>query len=262
MPPTPHHVAIVTGANHGIGAATAERLASGGAVVLITYLRGRVTDDPATPERYQQNRMRSGEEVVDRIVAGGGRAIALEADLLDAATPAMLFDRAEAEFGGVDILINNAGLCRGKWSGGLALSAEDWNLIFAVNAVAPLVCARACRETMKARGGGVVINASSCASYAEFGAYSVTKLALNGINNILANELGVDNIRVNAIAPGLMHGRVSAEEVAGVLVQQKLKRRGDPKDLIGGLLYLCSDRSSFVTGTVLRIDGGFVRAHV
>jgi len=63
MPEAPHHVAIVTGANHGIGAATAERLASAGAAVLITYLRGRVTDDPATPERYQQNRMRSGEEV-------------------------------------------------------------------------------------------------------------------------------------------------------------------------------------------------------
>jgi len=108
MPPSRAHVAIVTGANHGIGAATAERLAAGGAAVLITYLRGRVTDDPATPERYQQNRMRSGAEVVDRIIAMGGTALAVEADLLDPAIPAMLFDRAEAEYGAVDILINNA----------------------------------------------------------------------------------------------------------------------------------------------------------
>src|SRR4029078_2700435 len=102
------HVAIVTGANHGIGAATAERLASRGVAVLITYLRSRVTRDPATPERYQETRMRAGDEVANRIVAAGGRAVAVEADLLDAATPAALFDRAEAEFGPVDILINNA----------------------------------------------------------------------------------------------------------------------------------------------------------
>src|SRR3954452_25565022 len=101
-------VAIVTGANHGIGAATAERLASRGTAVLITYLRGRVASDPATPERYQENRMRSGDHVVERIVAAGGHAVAVEADLFDAATPATLFERAETEFGPVDILINNA----------------------------------------------------------------------------------------------------------------------------------------------------------
>ena len=101
------HVAIVTGANHGIGAATAERFAADGIAVVVTYLRGRVSEDPATPERYQENRMRSGDEVVGRITVAGGRAIAIEADLLDIATPAKLFDRAEAEFGPVDIVINN-----------------------------------------------------------------------------------------------------------------------------------------------------------
>ena len=109
MSSTPQqHVGIVTGANHGIGAATAERLADLGVAVVITYLRRRVTSDPATPERYQENRMKAGEEVVDRITSAGGRAVAIEADLLDATTPTMLFDRAEAEFGPVDILINNA----------------------------------------------------------------------------------------------------------------------------------------------------------
>ncbi|MEO7369749.1 MAG: SDR family NAD(P)-dependent oxidoreductase, partial [Ilumatobacteraceae bacterium] len=102
------HVAIVTGANHGIGAAAAERLAADGSAVVITYLRARVALDAATPERYQENRMRSGDEVVGRIVSSGARAIAIEADLLDSATPAALFDRAEAAFGPVDILVNNA----------------------------------------------------------------------------------------------------------------------------------------------------------
>ena len=241
-------VALITGAGGagpgGLGVDYAHALAAEGAAIVVTDIDGE-----------------AAARVAASLTGKGYRAIGVKMDVTDEPSVIAGVEEAIRSFGGVDILINNAGLCRGKWSGGLALSAEDWNLIFAVNAVAPLVCARACRETMKARGGGVVINASSCASYAEFGAYSVTKLALNGINNILANELGVDNIRVNAIAPGLMHGRVSAEDVASVLGQQKLKRRGDPKDLIGGLLYLCSDRSSFVTGTVLRIDGGFVRAH-
>ena len=102
------HVAIVTGANHGIGAATAERLAAAGTSVLITYLRGRVTADPETPERYQENRMTDGKQVAVRIRRRGGRALAVEADLLDDTTPAMLFDLAERELGPVDVLVNNA----------------------------------------------------------------------------------------------------------------------------------------------------------
>jgi NAD(P)-dependent dehydrogenase (short-subunit alcohol dehydrogenase family) len=107
-PAAAHRVAIVTGANHGIGAAVAEGLASSGVAVLVSYLRSRVRTDPGTPERYQQNRLRDGEVVAAGIVASGGRATALEADLLDPATPAQLFDAAEAAFGPVDILVNNA----------------------------------------------------------------------------------------------------------------------------------------------------------
>jgi 3-oxoacyl-[acyl-carrier protein] reductase len=105
---TKEHVAIVTGANHGIGAATAKRLAAAGAGVVVTYLRLHDEIDPGTPEAYRVARASTADDVVDAIRASGGAAIAVEADLADDAAPARLFDAAEAEFGRVDILVNNA----------------------------------------------------------------------------------------------------------------------------------------------------------
>ena len=112
-------VAVITGANHGIGAATAERLAADGAAVLVTFLRSRVVDDPGTPVRYNERRMTDGHDVAERICAAGGRAIAVEADLRSADVAAALFDRAEAELGPVDILVNNAT----GWSAGDSFAA-------------------------------------------------------------------------------------------------------------------------------------------
>ena len=152
MSSTRRHVAIVTGANHGIGAATAERLAAAGAAAVITYLRRRVTSDPETPERYQQHRMTSGDDVVERIKAAGGYAIAVEADLLDAMTPTMLFDRAEAEFGPVDILINNAT----GWTSGDSFAAGDTDM---VGRATPAVTAELFDQTfgVDARAGALMI---------------------------------------------------------------------------------------------------------
>ena len=153
MSSTPQpHVAIVTGANHGIGAATAERLAVLGVAVVITYLRGRVTSDPETPERYQRNRMTAGDDVVERITAAGGRAIAVEADLLDLTTPTMLFDRAESEFGVVDILINNAT----GWTSGDSFAAGGTD---AAGRVTPWVTAELFDRTfgVDARAGALMM---------------------------------------------------------------------------------------------------------
>jgi 3-oxoacyl-[acyl-carrier protein] reductase len=99
-------------------------------------------------------------------------------------------------------------------------------------------------------------------AYRESGAYSVSKAALASLNNLLAAELGPDNIRVNAIAPGMMTAKLPPDQVAGVIASQKLRRQGNPSDLVGALLYLCSDSSSFVTGTTIRVDGGMIRGHI
>jgi 3-oxoacyl-[acyl-carrier protein] reductase len=102
------HTAIVTGANHGIGAATAQALAGRGCAVLCTYLRTQDPDEPGTPRAYRDNRARDAAAVVARIEEAGGTAAAVEADLTDPAAPALLFDTAEQRLGPVDILVNNA----------------------------------------------------------------------------------------------------------------------------------------------------------
>lgn len=241
-------VAIVTGAGDSaigkLGALYAEALAREGAAVTVADVDG----DAAA-------------RVAQRLAGAGHRAIAVRVDVADEAEVKAMVAATIAAFGGIDILVNNAGLVRGKWNDGLALSADDWLKAFAVNTVAPLVCARACRAGMKARGGGVVINQASSAAWDEVGAYSVTKLALVGMTNILSNELAADNIRVNAIAPGMMTAKLPPEMIQAMLARQKLQRLGRPEDLVGALIYLCSDRSGFVTGATLRVDGGVTRGH-
>ena len=242
-------VAIVTGAGNsgvgGLGVVYAEALADEGAAVVVTDIDG----DAAA-------------QVAADLVAKGHRAIGVATDVADEAQVLALAAEAEKAFGGIDILVNNAGLARGKWSEGLELSAEDWMRILAVNTLAPLLCTRACRPSMVRRGGGAVVNQSSMAAYGDTGAYSVTKLALIGMTNALATELAHDDIRVNAIAPGVMTGKIPADLLQKQLDLQRLPRRGTPHDLVGALLFLCSDRSSFITGQTILVDGGATRGRI
>ena len=242
-------VAIVTGAGGagvgGLGVVFANALAEAGAMVAVSDVDG----DAAA---------RVGRELTSR----GHRAIGIPADVTNDDDISSMVAAAATEFGGVDILVNNAGLARGKWNEGLALSREDWTTIFGVNTLAPLVCARACRATMASRGGGAIVNLASMAAYGESGAYSVTKLAVVGMTKVLAAELAADNIRVNAIAPGMMTAKLPPEQIEAVVRLQKLPRQGTAQDLVGALLFLCSDQSSFVTGQTILVDGGAVRGHV
>ena len=171
---------------------------------------------------------------------------------------------AVEKFGGVDVLVNNAGLHMGQYNLTSTLPAEDWRRLLDVNLVGPMLCARYCRESMASRGGGVILNQSSSAAYLGVGAYGISKLALNGLTMSLAAEFAPGQIRVVGIAPGMVASdavieRLEPENKALVLNGQLIKRFAKVEDLLGMALTLCSDASSFVTGQTFLVDGGFVR---
>ena len=269
MSPSLQHVAIVTGANHGIGAATAERFAADGIAVVVTYLRGRVTQDPATPERYQENRMRSGDEVVARIIAAGGRAIAVEADLIDAATPATLFDRAEAEFGPVDIVINNAT----GWASGdsfaagdhdpagrktPAVTAELFDRTFGVDARAgALMIAEFARRHIArdATWGRIVgLTSGGPSGFPSEVTYGAAKMALENYTMAAATELGRRGVTANMIHPPITDSGWVNDAVREFAASSSDHFHvADPSEVAGVIAWLCSDEARMVTGNVIRM---------
>ncbi len=239
---------IVTGAGNGLGAVYAQALVAEGAAVLVADIDG----DQAI-------------KVADELVAGGARAVGVEVDTAEEASVADMVGAAEKEFGGVDILINNAGW-RPRPAGHAyddfpdELTGKEWARVLAVNVIGPMLCAQACRPSMAARGGGVIVNLSSNAAYTGAGgAYGVSKLAVNALTMGLAEDFAADGIRVNALAPGIMTGRADSAVIEAVVAKQVISRRGRPDDLVGPLLFLCSDRSAFITGQTLLVDGGPTR---
>src|ERR1700712_4161132 len=167
-------------------------------------------------------------------------------------------------FGGVDILVNNAGLHMGKYNLCSTLPVEDWHRLLDVNLIGPVLCSRYCRESMAARGGGVILNQSSTPAPLGVGGDGISKLALNGVTMSLAAEFASDRIRVVGIAPGMVASDAVLERLEQgnkdlVLNGQLIKRFGAVEDLAGMALMLCSDASSFVTGQTILVDGGFVR---
>lgn len=239
-------VAVVTGAGGagvgGLGVVYANALASEGAAVVVADIDGE-----------------AAQRVARDIEASGARAMGVRCDVTSDDDIDAMVQAAVDAFGGVDILVNNAGLARGKWSEALILSADEWMEILAVNTVAPIMCAKACAESMRSRGGGVIVNQSSNGAFLDAGAYTVSKLALNGVTKVLADEFSGDNIRVNGIAPGVMTAKLPEEQVQRLLARQTVRRPGQPEDLVGLLVYLCSDESNFMNGQTLVIDGGMAR---
>jgi 3-oxoacyl-[acyl-carrier protein] reductase len=264
-----NHVAIVTGANHGIGAATAERFAADGIAVLVTFLRGRVREEPATPECYQQNRMRSGQEVVERINGAGGQAIAIEADLLDVTTPSMLFDRAEAELGPVDIVINNAtGWASGDSFAGVVpnpagrdtpeVTAELFDRTFGVDARAgALMIAEFARRHI-ARSGtwGRIVGLTSGGpnGFPSEVTYGAAKMALVNYTMAAATELGRRGVTANMVHPPITDSgwvndgvREFASTSSGHI------HIAEPADVAAVIAWLCTDEAQMVTGNVIEM---------
>jgi NAD(P)-dependent dehydrogenase (short-subunit alcohol dehydrogenase family) len=238
--------AFITGGGRGIGETFANALVGEGAAVVLAEL-----DLPAA------------QAVAARIKREAGKALAVYCDVTNESDVADAVARATAHFGGIDILINNAALHNFTYGQPITqLPLDKWRKMLEVNVVGIVICAAACRASMKARGGGIIINMSSIASMPATTAYGVSKLAVRGLTVGLAQELAPDGIRVYAIAPGLMDTASTTAELPQkyrdliINQQQLIKRQGTTQDLVGALLFFCSEAASFITGETLVIGGG------
>ena len=234
-------VALVTGANAGIGLATAERLQQDGfALVYATRKR----DDEA-------------EEVYERLAARGEVRWAL-GDLSDVEVPARLVGEARDAYGRLDALVNNAGLTSAKPA--LELTAEDFDSIFSVDVRAAFLLSKEAAPLLKEQGGSIV-NVTSVHEHVPrpgFLLYAAAKAALGMLTRGLALELGADGVRVNAVAPGAIatERNVEADELASEI---PLGRPGEPREVAALVSWLVSDEARYVTGASVVVDGGAIQ---
>jgi 3-oxoacyl-[acyl-carrier protein] reductase len=236
--------AIVTGASRGIGAALARRLAMDGFQTVVNYAASAT----------------EAQEVVAVIEAAGGRAKAIGADVADVSAVRMLFDRAEAEFGPVDVLVNNAGIL--KVSPLAEVADEDYQRQIAVNLTGAFNGMR--EGARRVRDGGRIINLSTSiigAYLPAHGVYVATKAAVEAMTHVLAKELGARGVTVNAVAPGpvatelFLTGR-SDELIRHLTNDIPLGRLGQPDDIAGVVSFLASAESGWINGQVIKANGG------
>ena len=238
-------VAIVTGGGQGIGETYAKSFAAEGACVVIAELNKE-----------------GGERVANEITEAGQPAVFVETDVSSEQDAAAAVAAAQDQFGGVDILVNNAAIFHGmRYETLLDVDMDYYYQIMKVNMHSPLVMTRAVAASMVQRGGGSVINQSSTAAWkAQGGYYGVAKLGVQGLTMCLASELGDRNIRVNAIAPGPTDTeatrQVPAEILDHVVNGLALKRLGETADVVNLAKFLASDEAGWITGQTFRVDGG------
>jgi 3-oxoacyl-[acyl-carrier protein] reductase len=239
-------VALVTGASRGIGLAVAERLARDGFILIVNY------SESAAP----------AEALVRKIEQAGGRALAAKADISDAGSVRRMFDAAEAAFGGIDVLVNNAGMMT------LAPIADTDDASFdrhvAVNLKGTFNTLREAAKRL--RSGGRIINFSSSVVgmlMPTYGVYAATKAAVEAMTRVLAKEVRGRNITVNAVAPGptatdlFLKGK--PQEVVDRLAKMApLERLGQPSDIADVVAFLAGPDAAWVNGQVLRVNGGII----
>lgn len=206
----------------------------------------------------------AAEQTAAELVSSGGAAIAVGCDVADADQVDAAVATTTDRFGGIDIVINNAGLHLTKYNKPFGeLAREDIRNLFDVNVIGVINVTLACRDSMRNRGGGVVLNISSMAGYLSATPYAVSKLTVRGLTVAFATELAPDRIRVNAIAPGLMNTENALADLPRPLVdefvnqRQLVNRLGTMGDVVSAMLYLCSNEASFITGETLKVSGGY-----
>lgn len=261
-------MALVTGANHGIGAATARALASGGTAVVLSYLRLPDPGDAAGPETYRRNRAADAAHVVQSIAEQGARATAIEADLSDADASARLFDHAEAHFGPVDILINNATGWRADTFSPVPgqrfghqrarVSAETIDEQFAVDArgTALLIAEFAQRHAARGARWGRIVSLTSGGpdGFPNEVSYGAAKAALENYTMSAAFELAPLGIRANVVHPPVTDtGWVTDDVRRHVEARADLIHIASPDDVARVIAYLASDEAALITANRLHL---------
>jgi NAD(P)-dependent dehydrogenase (short-subunit alcohol dehydrogenase family) len=237
--------AMVTGGTRGIGFAIVKLYLENGAAVALCGSKKETVD-----------------KALDKLKAENPdyKVIGLYPDLQNPEEVAKAVEMAKETFGSLDIMVNNAGIsARDKL---YDYKAEDFSKIMALNVNAVFNCAQAAAKVMKEQGGGVILNTSSMVSiYGQPSGvgYPASKFAVNGMTKSLARELGKDNIRVNAVAPGItktdMVAALPEEMIKPLIATIPLGRVGEPEDVANAFLFLASDMASYVTGEILSVDG-------
>jgi 3-oxoacyl-[acyl-carrier protein] reductase len=238
-------VALVTGGSRGIGRAIAERLAADGHHVAVNYTTSK---DAAAA-------------VVEAIEAGGGTAVAVQADVGDAEAVAAMFAEIAERLGPVEILVNNAGITRDDLL--LRMTLEEWDDVITTNLRSVyLVTKAALKSMLRARWGRIVSisSVSGIAGNPGQANYAASKAAIIGFTKSVAREVGSRGITVNAVAPGFIATDMThalGEEVTSAATERiALGRLGEPEEVAAAVGYLCSDQAAYVTGHTLVVDGG------
>lgn len=254
MPGFAGKVVVITGGGAGIGRTLGQRFAAEGASIVIADV------DHA-----------AGDRMVEELVAAGREGLSFPMDVRNTEAAARMAERTVDTFGGIDVLVNNAGIHLHRADLPYTLEAvQGWRDILDVNVVGALLCSAACHDAMSARGGGAIVNMSSMAAYGGNGAYGMSKLALNSLTVSLAGAYGPDGIRVNGIAPGLVDSAAAMQWSADqaqtgmnikklIVDGQVIRRQGRMDDLADLALFLCSERASFITGQTILVDGGYTK---
>ncbi len=247
----PDKVALVTGAGRGIGRAIALGLAQAGARVAVNDI------NPDTAER-------TAREIRD----GGGEAVAFAADVANKLAVHTMINGCLERWGRLDILVNNAGV--EPKASILTMDEYDWDRTLAVNLKGAFLCSQFAGRAMREQGGGVIVNIASIGGHKiplkDRAAYCASKAGLVGFTRECAREFAAYGIRVNAICPGVIETEMTAqlrqnpEQMRKWLEDIPQGRLGTPEDVVGLVLFLCSEAAAYITGQAIHVDGGKVMA--